>query len=167
MIPKLRKNFSLSIETADSDLVESFTTIEKQTVTVDLGTELLTTPDVTHAKGNLILWLADDEACQLMLAVRKIQQKSPIFTLFVSLNNKKGGMVERFTFTECKISAIQHSIMSIEPISDVLKLKGKLASGEKIELTGELRSSTARENVMKLLQVEFFKMKHEFITAIV
>jgi hypothetical protein len=158
---KSRSNFEISIETVNEELLPSFTSIEKQVISIDLGTELLSSPLIEHRTSRLILWLMDDEDCRLMSAIRKIQLSMESFTLYVTLHNGKKPL-EIFAFVGCRLDAMQHSLFSHEPVTESIKL----ASPRGVtffEAEGTISSSANRANSMKLLQIVFEQMTHEVL----
>lgn len=157
--PKLRNRFKVEIETTNPLLVDAYSVLESQLVSFDIGTENLGVPMISHVKSSVILWLQDDDSSQLMSALRKIQQTQDQFSLTLNMLSENQDITEQYTFRECRCSALQHSILSYESSEDSIRLKRDDA-----EWNGTLKASSARDYVMKLLQVEFNVFGHRVLT---
>jgi hypothetical protein len=160
---KLRNRFSVEIETTNPLLVEAYSIMEQQLVSFDIGTENLGVPMISHVKSSVILWLQDDKNCLLMQSLRKIQQAQDQFSLTLNMLNDYDGVIEQYTFSDCRCSALQHSILSYETSSDSISLKSEDSKNSR-SYNGTLKASSARDTVMKLLQVEFGVFGHRFLT---
>lgn len=166
--PKLRHKYTVVIETAQEELVDSYTVLEKQCVNFDIGTENLGMPMLTHVKSSVIMWLEDDVSCLLMTALRKIQQSQDMFNITLSMLDGNESIVEQYTFGRCRPSALQHSILSYEPTGDRIDLYRDAVAGV-VEIPGSHLHGTItppgqKSAVMKLLQVEFMDYGHKILT---
>lgn len=162
--PKLRNKFSVEIETTNDQLVDAYSIIEEQIVSFDIGTENLGVPLISHVKSSVILWLGDDEDGALMHSLRKIQQAQDQFNITLNMLTYDDSIREQFTFKECRFSAMQHSILSYESSSDSISIDGTSPLTKGYSFGGTLKASTARDTVMKLVQVEFNHYGHKILT---
>ena len=141
LLPLPINQFSAFFETDQEVLLEFFNIIENQLSSVDMGAELLSGNLVEHRTQKIILWLVDTEGGLLMNAIRTIQRYpfNREFNFKVKLNDGFQQCFETYSFLGCRFDAMQHSVLSYEQ-ADENKIK----------------------NSMKLLQITFAQMNHEY-----
>lgn len=155
-----RSHFEVSFLDEDDDPILDLKPMERFVLAVDLGTELLVTEGTSHRTNTLIVWLADDWTSAVMSAVRTYMAKgnSP-FKLMVRVTN--GAKIKDiFVYSNCVLSALQHSIFSKENQDERFELFGDEDDSVK---TGVIKPPIARESSAKLLQVAFASFEHHIV----
>ena len=141
-----------------------------QVICVDMGAEDLSTSEVMHRTGHIILWLEDDSACHVMRTIRKWQQDPQPFTLDISLLNGNEEWLERYKFIGCVMTAVQHSMLNYaggdyESVSLAIRPEGipdqDLTGDRKRVINGTITRGGSNGKIMKLLQISFVVMTHE------
>ena len=144
-----------------------------QVICVDMGAEDLSTPEVTHRTGHIILWLEDDVTCHVMRTIRKWQQDPQTFTLDVTLLDGNEEWLEKYKFIGCVMTAVQHSMLNYaggdyERVSLRVKPAWPLGTPDQDNLhdrvkviDGTITNGNSSGKIMKLLQISFVVMTHE------
>lgn len=160
--PKLAQNFTVEV---DNSLLQP---LIKQLICIDMGAESLSESTIKHSRNTLVLWVQDDIQCEAMKAVRAWQQVQQLFTLSVTMLMPTSKPVENYIFINCRLEAIQHSMLNYNTGHDQIELKVK-SPGEEMKqpwelttLSGTVSRVSSDQTVMKLVQVGFDIMHHEF-----
>ncbi len=167
-MPKLAHHFKVS---SPDEWINPMLT--SQVIACDMGAEDLAWYLPKHRTNKLVLWLEDDATGLVMKTIRTWQaiEKLPpekTFTLNIDLLNGAEHILETFTFLGCELEAIQHSLLTYAPRTDRIDLTVKKQGNERgigeTEITGSIFPGSISNTVMKLLQINFYEMKHKIIT---
>lgn len=154
-----RSNFSVSFLDVNDAPTHFLKQLEELVLAVDLGTELLSQPELAHRTNTLIVWIADDWASTALAAIRKhVKDANPTFKVLVKIHD--GSLLkEIFVYNDCMLSALQHSIFTREEQDERIML---------IDGTSHsvIKPPTAREASAKLLQIAFTSFEHHIIGSI-
>jgi hypothetical protein len=179
---KDRWNYHVGFE-FPAELQHNAEVIELMVNAADLGAENLNmTPNLDgtlhHRSGRVILWLHDDVDGKMMKAIRNLQEAQPIFAMRVGLcGDLCWPELEEYVFTGCQLECLQHSLFSYEKTHETIKLKAYEPDGArasdgytvaprdgKVQLEGFITNASMRSTSMKLLQISFTAMAHQFFT---
>ena len=136
------------------------TALEPHVLAVDLGTELFNEAGGTdHRTHTLIVWLEDDEANQVMGAIRTwVKKGNSQFTLALKVLKEDGAVKDLYVFEYAMLNAVQHSIFTRESQDE--RLEVQLGGHKYISHVGKIKQPEARELSAKLLQIAFASVDH-------
>ena len=173
LLPKLRSRFKLFIMKGDGSPAPDLAPIQQQVLAFDPGTEILSwSPEENkslyeHRTNRAVIWIEDDELCNVMKAIRKWQADPHALKMILMVLNGGGYVLEAYTFTNMYLDALQHSLWSYAPVEDRINLTARQAStanAATFDVTGSVFAANTRSISMKLLQVRFEALYHSIAT---